>query len=43
LTDITPLADLPSLTGVDLEGADPTKAAGLAELTARKAFVGGLA
>jgi hypothetical protein len=40
LTDVTPLLDLPSLTGVDLQGADPDKTIGLDELKARNTYVG---
>jgi len=40
LTDVTSLVDLPSLTGVDLEGADPDKTIGLDQLMARSIYVG---
>lgn len=43
LTDVTPLAALPALTGVDLEGAEPSKLVGLDVLRARNVYVGGFA
>ena len=43
LTDVTPLADLPSLTGVDLEGLDPTTTIGIDVLQSRNIYVGGRA
>lgn len=41
LTAITPLADRPSLTGVDLEGSD--QVIGMDALRARNIYVGGFA
>ena len=43
LTDVTPLAALPALTGVDFEGTMSGTLAGLDVLRARNVYVGGFA
>jgi hypothetical protein len=43
MPDLTPLADLPQLLGLDVSGSDSTGIAGIEELRARGIYVGGLA